>query len=100
MIISWEQIIAIAGIILAGDGILKMLIQRKLKKKDRLPEIEKKLDTLSEAVMLSLDAHKVELKALHDGKLNGDGEAMQERLNQFEHSLMEEGLGGHQSEAS
>lgn len=98
MLITWEQIITIAGIVLAGDGILKMIIQRKLRKKDRLPEIEKKLDLLTEAVMLSLDAHKVELRALHDGHLNGEGDAMQKRLVEFEHKLMEEGLGGgHQS---
>lgn len=103
---TWEIAVGLLGIFLAGDGVIKYLIQKRFERQDKIPEImaeineiNGKMDNLTEAVMISLDAHKVELKALHDGHLNGEGDTMLRTLDQFEHGLVKEGLGGYQSEA-
>ena len=54
-----------------------------IRKHDRISEIEKKFDMLSEGIELSLEDDIVIFKALRQGHINGESEAQESKLNDF-----------------
>lgn len=54
-----------------------------IKKHDRMAEIEKKFDRLSEGIELGLENDAVIFKALRQGHINGESEAQEQKMNDF-----------------
>lgn len=96
---TWEMIFALAGVLLAGDGIIKMILQRRLNKKDKMPELMSKIDALnhkvdklSKGIVVLVDTDETIIKALQENHLNGEGDKAKERLEEFKHQMFEEGV--------
>ncbi len=78
-----QIIIPLAVAFTAGDGLVRYLLERKLKKKDITPRLIKKLNQNGEGTEVCLRAMKVVLKALREGHINGESEMMEEEIDTY-----------------
>lgn len=59
------------------------LIIRYLKKHDRISEMEKKFDRLSEGMELGLEKDVVIFNTLRNGHINGESERQEEKMREY-----------------
>lgn len=83
MNISLDVLITLICTAIAGNGIVQFLINRRDRRKDKTGELAERISKLEESQKLCVKANLVILNALHDGKFNGETEAMRDELNAF-----------------
>jgi hypothetical protein len=83
-------VIGLTGVLLAGNGIISMLLAHKLKKHDRIDATDKRveklyrtLDRIAEGLNLSLECHLVEFDAMREGKINGAAELQARKVQDY-----------------
>lgn len=77
------EIIKLVAVVLTASLASGGLIMYYIKKHDRVSDLEKKFDRLTEGVQLGLENDIVIFKALRQGHINGESEAQEKRLNEY-----------------
>ena len=77
------EILKLLGIGLSAAFGSGGLIIRYIKKHDRISEIEKKFDRLSEGMELGLENDVVIFNALRNGHINGESERQEEKMREY-----------------
>lgn len=77
------EIIKLVGITFSASFASSGILMYFIKKNDRVADLEKKFDRLSEGIELSLEDDIVIFKALRKGHINGESEAQEGKLNAF-----------------
>lgn len=83
MNIPLDALVAIVCAAIAGNGIVQFLINRRDRRNDKTSELSERISKLEESQKLCVKANLVILNALHDGKFNGETEAMRDELNAY-----------------
>ena len=77
------EIIKLVAVVLTASLASGGVIMYYIKKHDRVSDLEKKFDRLTEGVQLGLENDIVIFKALRQGHINGESEAQEKRLNEY-----------------
>lgn len=77
------ELMKLLGIALSASLASGGIIMHFIKKHDRVANLEKKFERLSEGIELSLEENIVIFKALRQGHINGESEAQESKLNDF-----------------
>ena len=77
------ETIKLLGIAFSSSFASGGIIMHFIKKHDRVADLERKFDRLSEGIELSLEDDIVIFKALRQGHINGESEAQESKLNDF-----------------
>ena len=77
------ELMKFLGIALSASLASGGIIMHFIKKHDRVADLERKFDRLSEGIELSLEDDIVIFKALRQGHINGESEAQESKLNDF-----------------
>lgn len=77
------EIIKILGIALGSAFASSGIVMYYIKKHDRVAQIEKKFDRLSEGITLSLENDAVIFEALRKGHINGESEAQDHKMKDY-----------------
>jgi hypothetical protein len=78
-----SEIINLIGIAITASFTSSGVVMYYIKKHDRVADLERKFDRLSEGIELSLEDDIVIFKALRQGHINGESEAQESKLNDF-----------------
>lgn len=77
------EILKLIGVALSTGLASGGIITWYLKKNDRVSEIEKKFDRLSEGMELGLENDIVIFEALRKGHINGESEKQEEKMREY-----------------
>lgn len=93
------QIVEIVASVLGGSGIgflIRWLLDKLNKRKQEriiLDKHSKRIDWLIRGMLLNMNAVDVVIDAMREGKCNGETEAVQEKMHEFERECIKENLG-------
>lgn len=77
------ETIKLLGIAFSSSFASGGIVMHFIKKHDRVSELERKFDRLTEGIELGLENDSVIFKALREGHINGDSEAQERKMNDF-----------------
>ena len=77
------EILKLIGIALSAGLASGGVLMHYIKKHDRLAEVEKKFDRLSEGMELGLENDVVIFNALRNGHINGEYERQEEKMREY-----------------
>lgn len=77
------EILKLVGIALSASLASSGIVMYYIKKHDRVAQIEKKFDRLSEGMELGLENDVVIFNALRNGHINGESEKQEEKMREY-----------------
>lgn len=77
------EIFKLVGIALSASLASSGIVMYYIKKHDRVAQIEKKFDRLSEGMELGLENDIVIFEALRKGHINGESEKQEEKMREY-----------------
>ena len=86
------EVITLIAVVATASLTSGGVVMHFLKKHDRVRELEKKFDRLSEGVQLGLENDIVIFKALRIGHINGESEEQERKLQQYFYDCAMKGL--------
>lgn len=77
------EIFKLIGIAVTASMASSGIVMYYVKKHDRVSEIEKKFDRVTEGITLLLENDKVIFEALRKGHINGESEKQEHKMNEY-----------------
>lgn len=78
-----SEVLKLIGIAVSASFASSGIVMYYIKKHDRVSQIEKHFDRLSEGITLSLENDTVIFEAMRKGHINGESEAQEHKMQEY-----------------